>query len=66
MGKHIADQPRDRATGARVREYARIERERGAGGPHLATRLLQRRPAEALAGGRRTREFLLRERQWRD
>lgn len=66
MAKHIADQPRDRAAGARAREYARIERERGAGGPHLATRLLQRRSAEAWASGRRTQEFLHRERRWRD
>jgi hypothetical protein len=62
MGKHIADQPRGRAEGVRVREYTRIERELGAVGPHQVTRNLQRRPAEALAIGRRVAEFLRRDR----
>lgn len=62
MGKHIADQPRDRGAGTRAREYARIEREHGAPGQTPAARSLQRRAAEVRAGGRRNREFLLRER----
>lgn len=62
MGKHIADQPRDRAEGSRTREYARIERERGVGGPHATTANLQRRPSETVLESRRTREFLRRER----
>lgn len=66
MGKHIADQPRDRAEGTRAREFARIEREMGSGGPHAATQTLQRRTSESLAGSRRTEEFLRRERELKD
>lgn len=62
MTKHIADQPRDRAEGTRARRYTRIERERGLGGPHPATETLQRRPAARPVRGRRTQEFLRRDR----
>ena len=62
MSKHIVDQPRDRNEGTRVREYTRIEREQGAGGPHRRSEELQRRPAETPASGRRAEEFLRRER----
>jgi hypothetical protein len=62
MSKHIVDQPRDRGEGVRIREYTRIERERGAGGPHPSTAGLQRRGAEAAASRRRAEEFLRRER----
>jgi len=62
MSKHIVDQPRDRIEGTRTREYTRIEREQGAGGPHPRSAELRRRPAEATDGGRRTAEFLRRER----
>jgi hypothetical protein len=62
MSKHIVDQPRDRGEGARIREYTRIEREQGSGGPHPSSVGLQRRPAETAASGRRTEEFLRRER----
>lgn len=61
MSKHIVDQPRDRARGSRVREYTRIEREQGTEGPHSTSAVLQRRPAETLAGSRRTQEFLRRQ-----
>ena len=66
MGKHIADQPRNRAEGTRIREFARIEREQGAGGPHVATAMLQRRPSETVAESHRTSEFLRRERAGQD
>lgn len=62
MTKHVVDHPRERTEGTRVREYTRIERERGAPGPHPRTEELKRRPAETAAGGRRTEEFLRRER----
>lgn len=63
MGKHVADQPRGRAEGTRVREFTRIERERGGTGPHAATQTLQRRASDSPAGTRRTEEFLRRERE---
>lgn len=63
MGKHIADQPRERAEGTRARQFARIERERGAAGPHPASRTLQRRADGPHAEGRRTQEFLRRDRE---
>ena len=66
MGKHIADQPRDRSEGTRIREFSRIQREQGAGGPHMATQILQRRATPGESGSSRTREFLLRERQRQD
>lgn len=62
MTRHIADHSRDHGAGLRAREYARIERTDRAGGPHPATRALQRRPAEVAAPGRRMREFLERKR----
>lgn len=62
MSKRIVDQPRDRNEGTRVREFTRIEREQGAGGPHPRTEEIKRRPAETLTSGRRTQEFLRRER----
>lgn len=62
MSKHIVDQPRDRAEGVRTREYTRIEREQGAGGPHPRSEELQRRQAETPGSGHRTAEFLRRER----
>lgn len=65
MTKHIADQPRERAEGTRVREYTRIEREQGAGGPHATTQGLQRRRAGSISGSRRTEEFLRRDRKRR-
>ena len=61
MTKHIADQPRDRIEGTRAREYTRIEREGGAG-RHPSSEELQRRPAETPKSGRRTEEFLRRDR----
>ncbi len=63
MGKHIADQQRDRAEGTRTREFTRIEREQRTGGPHAAIATLRRRPSgTTTAGSRRTSEFLSRER----
>jgi hypothetical protein len=62
MSKHIADQSRDRTEGARAREFTRIERERGVAGPHPSTGDLQRRTQGPAASGRRTEEFLRRER----
>ena len=59
MAKHIADQPRDRAEGARVREYTRIQR---AENPSSAALDLQRRAAERVPG-RRAQEFLRRDGQ---
>ena len=61
MGKHIADQQRDRADGTRTREYTRIEREQRAGGPHAAIATLRRRAA-GTSDSHRTSEFLKRER----
>ena len=61
MGKHVADQPRERLKGTRIREYTRIQREQGAGGPHPSTRRLQRRAFEASSGLQRMREFIRRE-----
>lgn len=66
MSKHIVDQPRGRGEGTRAREYARIEREQGAGGPHPRSEELRRRPVESQSGGRRTEEFLRRERAQKD
>ena len=66
MGKHIADQPRDRAEGARIREFTRTEREQGASGPHRATLMLYRRPSTSGAEGGRTRQFLRRVLRHRD
>lgn len=66
MSKHIADQPRDRKEGTRTREYTRIEREQGASGPHPATADLQRRPFESNDHGRRTSEFLRRNREGKE
>ena len=66
MSKHLVDQPRDRGEGTRIREYTRIEREQGAAGPHPRSEELQRRQAEAAASGRRTEEFLRRERAEKD
>lgn len=65
MSKHVADQNRDRTLALRAREYARIEREHGTGGPHHSTRSLQNRAAEAPAPGARVREFVRRERSQR-
>jgi hypothetical protein len=62
MSKHIVDQPRDRNEGTRIREYTRIEREQGGGGPHPSSAGLQRRAAETPTSGRRTEEFLRRKR----
>ena len=62
MTKHVADQPRERAEGVRTREYTRIEREQGAVGPHPRTEELKRRRGKTPASGRRTEEFLRRER----
>jgi hypothetical protein len=62
MSKHVVDQPRERSEGARVREYTRIEREQGAAGAHPRTEELKRRPTETQASGRRTEEFLRRDR----
>ena len=62
MSKHIVDQPRDRGEGTRAREYTRIEREHGAGGPHPRSEELRRRPADTPASNRRTEEFMRRER----
>ena len=66
MSKHIVDQPRDRGEGTRIREYTRIEREQGEGGPHPSSAELQRRPAETPESGRRTAEFLRRGRERKD
>ncbi len=66
MSKHAVDQPRDRSEGTRIREYTRIERERGAAGSHPRTEELKRRAVETPASGRRTEEFLRRERAQRD
>jgi hypothetical protein len=66
MSKHIVDQTRDRGEGARIREYTRIEREQGSIGPHPSSAGLQRRPAETGTPGRRTQEFLRRERARRE
>lgn len=66
MTKHVVDQPRERTEGTRVREFTRIEREQGAVGPHPRTEELKRRPHEAPASGRRTEEFLRRERTQED
>ncbi len=63
MSKHIVDQPRDRSEGTRAREYTRIEREQGGTGPHPRSEELQRRAAETPQSGRRTEEFLRRERE---
>lgn len=65
MARHIADQPRDRAEGARVREFTRIEREQADNGPHAMARELHRR-APGRAEGRRAQEFLHRDRQKAD
>lgn len=65
MTKHIVDQPRDRAEGTRAREYTRIEREQGSG-PHPTSEELQRRRAETPPSGRRTEEFLRRDRARND
>lgn len=62
MSKHIADHISDRTKALRAREYARIERAGKNGGPHPTTRMLQRRPVEVVAPGRRAHEFLRRER----
>jgi hypothetical protein len=66
MTKHVVDQPRERTEGTRVREYTRIEREQGAPGHHPRTEELKRRSAEMQASGRRTEEFLRRERTQQD
>jgi hypothetical protein len=66
MSKHVVDQPRERGEGTRVREYTRIEREQGAAGSHPRTEELKRRSAETQASGRRTEEFLRRERKPQD
>lgn len=66
MSKHIVDQPRDRGEGTRAREYTRIEREQGAVGPHPRSEELRRRPADSQQSGRRTAEFLRRERAQKD
>lgn len=66
MAKHIADQARDRIAGTRMREFTRIQREQGAGGPHPATRELRRRGADSTSAETRTREFLRRERALTD
>ncbi len=62
MSKHVVDQPRERCEGTRVREYTRIEREQGAAGAHPRTEELKRRPSDTQASGRRTEEFMRRER----
>jgi hypothetical protein len=62
MSKHIVDQQRERSEGARARQYTRVEREQGAAGPHARSEELHRRPAETPASGRRTEEFLRRDR----
>lgn len=66
MSKHIVDQPRDRGEGTRIREYTRIEREQGTVGPHPRSEELKRRQVESAASGRRTEEFLRRERAEKD
>jgi hypothetical protein len=66
MSKHLVDQPRERGEGIRTREYTRIEREHGAGGPHPRSEELQRRAADTVQSGRRTEEFLRRERKQKD
>jgi hypothetical protein len=62
MTRHVADHPRERTEGTRIREYTRIEREQGVAGLHPRTEELKRRPAETPTSGRRTEEFLRRER----
>ncbi len=65
MTKHLVDQPRERSEGARARQYTRIEREHGPGG-HARSEELKRRTPGAAASGRRTEEFLRRERAQKD